>query len=411
MNILFDFITVSLKTGAGEYHRKVFFSLLDYISLHNINLKLYCLWDSTKGIKYQDLTPENFINDNRILFIDICKEGKFSSIIHKYQINKFFIACSHYIGLYDDIKEIDCQCICVIHDLCDKEFEENYLDIIVQLEKPSFYFNKKQDGGWKVYFNWNGSTMKFVRWLLGKRRRNISDNRMRNIYSLIKNNPNVSIITVSEYTRNSLSYYYDIEYDKISVFYSPSRIISYKSESSPNKELDNIINSGKKYYLMVNAGRGGKNPHKMLRAFERFSRENKNCYILTIGCKYKMFKNHLILPFLNDYDLDKAYKNCYALLYPSYFEGFGYPPIEAMKYGKPIMASNVTSIPEILGNSAIYFSPFFVSDIYKALKQLNENNYHLYTEKSKQQYNLIHSRQETDLNKLIVKIISNEQNN
>ena len=48
-------------------------------------------------------------------------------------------------------------------------------------------------------------------------------------------------------------------------------------------------------------------------------------YAVTVGYGKTLFKNHIDLPFLNDIDLREAYKNCYALLYPSLFEGFGYP--------------------------------------------------------------------------------------
>jgi len=62
MNILFDFLTVRVKTGAGEYHRRVFFELLKTIERDPRNdIRIFALFDSNKGIAYQDL-KENVIS-------------------------------------------------------------------------------------------------------------------------------------------------------------------------------------------------------------------------------------------------------------------------------------------------------------------------------------------------------------
>jgi glycosyltransferase involved in cell wall biosynthesis len=65
----------------------------------------------------------------------------------------------------------------------------------------------------------------------------------------------------------------------------------------------------------------------------------------------------------NDNDLAKLYSSATALIYPSLYEGFGLPPLEAMKYGCPVIASNAASIPEICHDSAIYFDPLNTEQI------------------------------------------------
>lgn len=54
-------------------------------------------------------------------------------------------------------------------------------------------------------------------------------------------------------------------------------------------------------------------------------------------------------------DIEYVYKNAYALVYPSYSERFGYPPIEAMKHGTPILSASVCSMPEVLKDAAYIF--------------------------------------------------------
>ena len=403
MNILFDFITVSKKTGAGEYHRRVFFAMMDKIQKENIDINVYCLWDSNLGIVYEDLKVDVLPWKYDVIFLDM-KQHSLSSLINDYKIDNFFIACSHYLAFSEQMGGVKCPCICVIHDLCDQEFSDSLLGITIQLEKPDYQFDADNDGGWKVYYKMNAPTMKFVRWLLGLRRRNKKDCRKQNILALLNNNPQTKIVTVSEYTRNSVNYYFGVDKGLITVLYSPERIYADASDEIENDTLRNIIASGKKYYFFPGAARGGKNPQKMIRVFRKFAELNPDSYLVTTGYPTKQFENHIPLSFLSDSDLANAYKHCYAFLYPSYFEGFGYPPMEAMRYGKPIIASNVTSIPEILENAAIYCSPFYPSDFYRALNAL-ESNYSLYASLAIKRFKEVHNRQEHDLNKLINMIL------
>lgn len=173
-----------------------------------------------------------------------------------------------------------------------------------------------------------------------------------------------------------------------------------------NEVLRNVLCSNKRYYLMVGANRKMKNPEKAINAFKRFlavnfDKREERPLLVTLGYPYSMFDEHINLPYLSDSDLTNAYANCYAFLFPSYFEGFGYPPLEAMKFGKPVLASNVTSIPEILGDAAILFSPIYETEIFHALLKLTDENYLKYSKMSLERYAKVHSQQEKDLKHLI----------
>jgi glycosyltransferase involved in cell wall biosynthesis len=68
--------------------------------------------------------------------------------------------------------------------------------------------------------------------------------------------------------------------------------------------------------------------------------------------------DHVILTgYVSDNELIWLYRNCYASLYPSVFEGFGLPVLEGMQFGAPTLSSNATSMPEVAGNAALLLSP------------------------------------------------------
>jgi glycosyltransferase involved in cell wall biosynthesis len=90
------------------------------------------------------------------------------------------------------------------------------------------------------------------------------------------------------------------------------------------------------------------------------------------------------------------------LIYPSLNEGFGYPPLEAMHYGIPVIASPFTSIPEICGEAALYANPFSIEEIMARILQMTEPEVHQhYKQQGLKQYSIIKDKQEKDLDALI----------
>jgi hypothetical protein len=90
------------------------------------------------------------------------------------------------------------------------------------------------------------------------------------------------------------------------------------------------------------------------------------------------------------------------LLYPSLNEGFGYPPIEAMKYGTICACSAGTSISEICGNMVVYFNPFLINEIAVAILKCFSNSFRSdLKQKIEIGLPLVNKRQEKDLDRLI----------
>ena len=77
--------------------------------------------------------------------------------------------------------------------------------------------------------------------------------------------------------------------------------------------------------------------------------------------------------FVDDAGLAGLYKACSAYVFPSLSEGFGLPGLEAMSYGAPVIASNATCLPEILGDAAVYFNPKSINNMAKVISQVMDN--------------------------------------
>lgn len=419
MNILFDFMTVSIKNGAGEYHRRVFFELLKTIERNpKDDIRIFALYDSNKGIAYQDLKEDAISGKYNIQYID-CKEKGVDRIVEDYKIDLFFIACSHHLRDNKEISRLRCEVICVIHDLYGEEKYNNKIFLYQDLLNPNYTKSSKE-----ISFKWKILTRLpiirkviphdlfsyyYVRWNGNERyRKNLT--LVMPAIQLVLNNDKAKLVTISEYSKTSIHYYFNIPYNRIEVLYSPERI-EVESQKIQNVDLKRLIDSKKKYYVMVSADRVDKNPYKIIDSFKRYSKENSDAFLVTVSFPSKEFENHIPFPFLSDSDLSELFKHCYALIYPTFFEGFGYPPLEAMHYEKPVLCSNTSCLPDIFEDAPIYFTPFYEASIYQALEKLTDDNYDEYCKKSEMQYQKIHARQEGDLQKLIGMIIDNCDDN
>ncbi|MBU1119088.1 glycosyltransferase family 4 protein [Patescibacteria group bacterium] len=190
------------------------------------------------------------------------------------------------------------------------------------------------------------------------------------------------VITVSNYSRSELAKYFHVPKEKVVVTYEAidENDIHCRDFASVKEKFS--INEP--YLLYVGNVYPHKNIERLVRAFKR-ARENpelKNIH-LTIVCKEdyflseikKIVKNECIdnvnfTGYISDDELACMYSNSLAYVFPSLYEGFGLPPLEAMGHGIPVIASNTTCIPEILGDAAAYFDPMSVDDIVGAITKI-----------------------------------------
>jgi len=213
---------------------------------------------------------------------------------------------------------------------------------------------------------------------------------------------NAEYITVSEHSKASIiSFYPHLAKRKIIVCYSP--FMEEESNLPPKIQP-------KTYFLLTSSARWEKNNLRAAQAFDELFSQRKDIdfkVVLTGVAKKKIFERNLknkdkfiFLGYVERAELLSLHKNAYAFIYPSLNEGFGYPPLESMRYGVPVAASGTSSIPEVCQNAAIYFDPYNVSEIKNRIIQLlNKNIYDEYSARAIERYKIISERQKLDLEK------------
>lgn len=384
MNILIDFIPFQHNGGVGgtaSFAKAVYDELLTQTSEDTVVFGA-CDMRLAPGRQYDH---ELYAKEHNINLLDISKQPIRELISNKH-IDVFFIAVGQFYAGYD-LDGITCKTIMFIHDIFDVERCDNKIDLCLH------DMRKENIVSW---------AKRIVNVISGRYRR-IARKRYNAVMPLYSSGNTVSY-TVSEYSANALKYYFPDLDKEIHVCYAPSRNVCGTTHIS-NESLKGVIEEGKKYFFMVAANRIYKNPENMLKAFRQIWREGHDVRLITLKYGKSIDSRHIDIDFLSDSDMTLAYKHALALIFPSFFEGFGYPPIEALAQGTPTIASNVTSIPEILGGAGIYFSPFYPSDIYRAIKDVLSGN-HIDKVRMAQRLQEIKSRQKTDLHNLINDILN-----
>lgn len=176
------------------------------------------------------------------------------------------------------------------------------------------------------------------------------------------------IFTDSVATKNDLLNYYKIKKAKVVTNY-PGVEISGKIKKNPSK---------KPYILTVGKLEPRKNLERLVGSFNRMADANIDLYIVgpkgwqELGKEFEK-PNIKIMDFVADEKLYSLYANCLFFIYPSLWEGFGIPVIEAMKMGAPVACSSTSSIAEVAGDAALTFDPLKEKEIHDAMVRLKND--------------------------------------
>jgi glycosyltransferase involved in cell wall biosynthesis len=185
------------------------------------------------------------------------------------------------------------------------------------------------------------------------------------------------VITVSEYTKQDILNRYHVHSDKIHVIYN---FFETELKFDDNRKYED-------YFLIVGEIERTKNIGCVLKAFSKLPEDYQSRFrIKIVGRHGNDYSNVLrdiqnlrleervdLYNYVSDKTLFELYKNAYALIFASLFEGFGLPILEAMTFGIPVISSNTSSMPEVAGNAEILFNPYDSGELAKCMEELIQN--------------------------------------
>lgn len=181
------------------------------------------------------------------------------------------------------------------------------------------------------------------------------------------------VFTISLASKNDIIEEYKLPENRVVVTYPGLKpILSDKSKMTKGN-----------YILFVGTLQPRKNVGKLIEAFSKLNPKYSNLSLYVVGKKGWLYDDILSAPkkfnveksvkfidFVNDLELADLYKRAQCLVLPSLYEGFGLPVLEAMKYGCPVITSNVSSLPEAGGTAALYINPKDVNDIKEKIEKV-----------------------------------------
>lgn len=214
----------------------------------------------------------------------------------------------------------------------------------------------------------------------------------------------VKIITVSQSTKSDLVNLYKINPVKIKVIYSgiektdigncePKAHQPWAEKLEIGNAIRKKYNLSEKYILYLGTLEPRKNIVGLIKAYELFRKKTDTQYTISDipklviagskgwlyddifdRIKSSKFKSDIILTgFIEEKDKDCIYKSAALFVYPSFYEGFGFPPLEAMRFGIPVITSNLSSLPEAVGDAAITVDPYDTDELSSAIKNILED--------------------------------------
>jgi glycosyltransferase involved in cell wall biosynthesis len=195
------------------------------------------------------------------------------------------------------------------------------------------------------------------------------------------------ILSLSEHTRRDIISTYGIAPERVSAI--PIAAASHFARVNDNSELQRVRHTygiHGEYILSVGSIQPRKNLVRLVKAYASLrggSSADKLPKLVLVGKCAWLYDETLraldetgvrdsvvLTGYVPEKDLPALYSSALCFIYPSYFEGFGLPPLEAMKCGAPVIVGNKTSLPEVVGDAAIAVDPFDVEAIAGAIKRV-----------------------------------------
>lgn len=196
------------------------------------------------------------------------------------------------------------------------------------------------------------------------------------------------IITPTEAIKEELTARFNLDPVRITVTPEAPRNSFYPMKREDTADVRQRLGIENEFILFVGTIEPRKNLQTLLRAFERISRESDHRSQLVLAggegwltddfdrlVRASNFRERIRLTgYLSDEDLRALYSSCKVFVYPSLYEGFGLPPLEAMACGAPVVASRIAAHEETLKDNALLIEPVDESALAKAIVELLDND-------------------------------------
>jgi glycosyltransferase involved in cell wall biosynthesis len=192
------------------------------------------------------------------------------------------------------------------------------------------------------------------------------------------------IATISEFSKADIANSFHINPSNIDVVYGGGNDVFHPVTPEERTKTKDLISGGKDYFLFVGTLHPRKNLVNLLKAFELFKRESGSDFKMIIAgkpsykaeeiyaqCDSMKHRQDVIFPGrIDDDQLNAVTASAFACTFVPHFEGFGLPLIEAMQCDVPVISSNVTSMPEVVGDAALLVNPMQPEEIKSAMLRL-----------------------------------------
>lgn len=191
-------------------------------------------------------------------------------------------------------------------------------------------------------------------------------------------------ITVSQFCQQAVLRVYPFLKDRL--FVTPEAADSHWNPRPPEAigKVRQQYGIGERYVLWVGGMQPRKNPLRLVEAFLRAAQEDTSAQLVLVGTHTTETGMHLkqrfaeairqkrvvLTGYVDDEALACLYSGCTAFVFPSLYEGFGLPVLEAMQCGAPVITSNVTALPEVAGDAALLVDPTDTEAIAHAIRRV-----------------------------------------
>lgn len=376
MNFLYD-LTACHPHKTAKFHGGGVYAKIVFDELVKKGKQFSALYDS---MQYLDSDIFKVCNESGVELIDI-HNTSLTEILTRHSVKCFYSAQPYNLG---NIDFKDTICIGTIHGLRPLEMLSDSTEPLYSHSLKSYCKSILKQYLFKGYLK-------------------------RKYYMQFKElfqNRNFEYVAVSNHTKYSImSFFPNISNVNIRVLYSPNTIFD-KERVLPPK------NTAGKYYLLVSGDRWLKNDYRAIIALDRLFTERTDIEgkVIVVGITenvryYRKIRNkdRFIFKGYVDYStLLSLYADAYLFIYPTLNEGFGYPPLEAMSFGVPVISSGLSSLSEVLDNSVVYFNPYSIGEIKNRILMFEDNNiYDDYSRRALSRSQWIKKRQKEDLDSLV----------